>query len=75
MANESQRHDMSGKVWNLLEPHLPGQRGQWGGIAKDTRRFLNRVFWVLQTRAPWRNLPPCGGYDTDKIISYAVTPR
>ena len=40
MANEQQRHDMSDKVWNLLEPHLPGQRGQWGGIAKDNRWFL-----------------------------------
>ncbi len=29
------RHDISDKVWSLLEPHLPGQRGQWGGIAQD----------------------------------------
>lgn len=33
------RHDISGEVWTLLEPHLPGQRGQWGGIAQDNRRF------------------------------------
>ena len=25
------RHDINDKVWALLEPHLPGQRGQWGG--------------------------------------------
>ena len=61
MANEQQRHDMSDKVWNLLKPHLPGQRGQWGGIAKDNRRFLNGVFWILRTGAPWRDLPPCYG--------------
>ena len=35
---------MSDTVWNLLEPHLPGQRGQWGGIAQDNRRFVNGVF-------------------------------
>ncbi len=52
------RHDINDKVWELLEPHLPGQRGQWGGIAQDNRRFINAVFWVLRTGAPWRDLPP-----------------
>ena len=52
------RHDISDEVWALLEPHLPGQRGQWGGIAQDNRRFINAVFWVLRTGAPWRDLPP-----------------
>ena len=52
------RHDISDKVWALLAPHLPGQRGQWGGIAQDNRRFINAVFWVLRTGAPWRDLPP-----------------
>ncbi len=52
------RHDISDKVWAVLEPHLPGQRGQWSGIAKDSQRFINAVFWVLRTGAPWRDLPP-----------------
>ena len=52
------RHDISDNVWSLLEPHLPGQRGQWGGIAQDNRRFINAVFWVLRTGAPWRDLSP-----------------
>ena len=52
------RHDINDNVWELLEPHLPGQRGQWGGIAQDNRRFINAVFWVLRTGAPWRDLPP-----------------
>ena len=51
-------HDISDKVWALLEPHLPGQRGQWGGLAQDNRRFINAVFGVLRTGAPWRDLPP-----------------
>ncbi len=52
------RHDINEKVWELLEPHLPGQRGQWGGIAQDNRRFINAVFWVLRTGVPWRDLLP-----------------
>lgn len=61
MCAEQQRHDMSDGVWKLLEPHLPGQRGQWGGIAQDNRRFINGAFWILRTGAPWRDLPPCYG--------------
>ena len=52
------RHDISDKIWELLKPHLPGQRGQWGGIAKDNRRFINAVFFVLRTGSAWRDLPP-----------------
>ena len=52
------RHDISDKDWGLLEQHLPGRKGVWGGIAKNNRQFINAVFWVLRTGAPWRDLPP-----------------
>ena len=52
------RHDISDQVWANLEPLLPGQEGQWGGIAHDNRLFINAVFWILRTGAPWRDLPP-----------------
>ena len=58
MTAHYHRHDISNEVWDLIEPLLPGQPGQWGGIAKDNRRFMNAVFWVLRTGAPWRDLPP-----------------
>lgn len=51
------RHDISDEVWTLLEPHLPGREGLWGGLARDNRRFINAVFWILRTGAPWRDLP------------------
>lgn len=51
-------HDLSDHAWELLFPHLPGQRDPWGGIAHDNRRFLDGVFWILRTGAPWRDLPP-----------------
>ncbi|MCB1780300.1 MAG: transposase, partial [Candidatus Competibacteraceae bacterium] len=52
------RHDLSDETWALLEPHLPGREGVWGGIAKDNRLFIDAVFWILRTGAPWRDLPP-----------------
>jgi transposase len=45
-------------VWFVLEPHLSGKKGDWGGIAADNRLFINAVFWILRTGAPWRDLPP-----------------
>lgn len=41
MTNSYRRHDISDKDWALLEPHLPGRAGQWGGMAKDNRNFIN----------------------------------
>ena len=58
MTATHRRHDISDKVWHLLEPHLPGREGAWGGRAKDNRQFINAVFWILRTGAPWRDLPP-----------------
>ncbi len=55
------RHDISDRTWSLLEPHLPGRKGSWGGIAKDNRKFINGVFWILRTGSPWRDLPPSYG--------------
>jgi len=55
------RFDLSDDQWKLIEPHLLGQKGQWGGIAKDNRNFINAVFFVLRTGTPWRDLPPSFG--------------
>jgi transposase len=57
MSKEQHRHDVSDNVWGKIEPSFPGQRGQWGGIAQDNRRFFNGVCWILRTGAPWRDLP------------------
>lgn len=57
MRNSRYCHDLTDNVWALLEPHLPGRSGQWGGVARDNRAFLNAVFWILRTGSPWRDLP------------------
>ncbi len=58
MTDVQSRHDISDRVWGLIEPHLPGRKGIWGGVAQDNRRFINAVLWILRTGAPWRDLPP-----------------
>ncbi len=58
MGTDYHRHDITDAIWELLRPLLVGQRGQWGGIAEDNRRFINAVLWILRTGAPWRDLPP-----------------
>jgi transposase len=61
MSNTPHRHDLSDRQWALIEPHLPGRAGQWGGVAYNNRRFVDAVFWVLRTGAPWRDLPSSYG--------------
>ena len=56
-GEDYQEDDISDAAWVLLEPILPGQRGQWGGIAEDNRRFIDGVLWIIRTGAPWRDLP------------------
>ena len=58
MTASHRRHDLSDRVWERLRPHLPGEAGKRGRPAQDNRRFLDAVFWVLRTGAPWRDLPP-----------------
>ena len=58
MQATHRRHDISDRVWQLLEAHLPGRAGAWGGNSIDKRQFINAVFWILRTGAPWRDLPP-----------------
>ena len=57
MSTDIHRHDITDTAWALLEPHMLGQKGQWGGVAEDNRRYINAVIWILRTGAPWRDLP------------------
>lgn len=71
MKEAFNRHDMSDEMWEIIEPHLPGQKGQWGGVAEDNRLFVDAVFWVLRTGAPWRDLPPSYGNWNSQFKRYS----
>jgi len=55
--NAHRRHDLSDQTWVLLELHLLGRAGTWGGKARNNRQFINAVLWIFRTGAPWRDLP------------------
>jgi transposase len=51
------RHEISDQQWTVIKDLLPGQEGDPGATAKDNRVFVNAVFWIAKTGAPWRDLP------------------
>jgi transposase len=56
------RHDIRDELWSKIEGYLPGQKGDWGGVAVNNRAFINGVMWIFRTGAPWRDLPPDYGH-------------
>ena len=47
------RHDISDRIWENIQAHLPGSKGLVGRPANDNRLFINAVFGVLRTGAPY----------------------
>src|SRR3954451_23354380 len=47
------RYELTDAQWARLEPLLPPEK-PW---ADDHRRILNGILWVLNSGAPWRDLP------------------
>lgn len=43
--------------WERIEQSLPGKASDRGVTAKDNRRFVEAVLWVMRTGSPWRDLP------------------
>ena len=51
------RHELTDEQWTAVEPHLPGKKNDPGRSASDNRLFVNAVFWIAHSGAPWRDLP------------------
>lgn len=47
--------------WERIEPLLSGKASDPGCTARNNRRFVEAVLWVMRTGSPWRDLPAeCG---------------
>ena len=56
------RYELTDGEWGVIKPMLPNKPR---GVPRvDDRRTLNGIFWVLQSGAPWRDLPRCYGPHT-----------
>ena len=51
------RSILSDEQFERVAPHLPGKVGDPGRTANN-RLFLEAVFWIARTGAPWRDLGP-----------------
>ena len=47
--------------WARMKPHLAGRAADRGVTAKDNRRCVEAVLWIVRTSSPWRDLPPALG--------------
>ena len=56
MKSVPDRHNISDKVFQLLELLLPGPRSLWTGIAKNNRPFITGLLWIFSTGAAWPDL-------------------
>lgn len=43
--------------WERIEQLLPGKATDRGVTARDNRRFVEAVLWIMRTGSPWRDLP------------------
>lgn len=51
------RKILRAEQWGRIEKRLPGKAGDRGCTAKDNRRFVEAVLWIMRTGSPWRDLP------------------
>ena len=61
MSKSQHRHDISDKLWAMIEPKLSGGAGKVGRKAFNNRKFVNGALWILRTGSPWRDLPSSYG--------------
>ena len=49
------RYELTDEGWERIVDPLPGQAR--GGRWREHRLILNGMFWVLNSGAPWRDMP------------------
>jgi len=54
---DTSRFVITDHQWNKMEPYCLGRKKDPGRTGSDPRMFLEAVFWIARTGAPWRDLP------------------
>ena len=72
MMNDTTEYEMklSDAQWQMLEPLLIGRAGDPGVSAKDNRRFIEALLWVVLNHAPWSKLPPQFGRSSTAYMRF-----
>jgi putative transposase len=51
----------SDTAWERMAPLIIGRPDQKGSTRRDNRMFVEGVWWIVRTGAPWRDLPEVFG--------------
>ena len=49
---------ISDALWDLMEPHCYGKKGNPGRTGGNSRLFMEAVLWIARSGTAWRDLPP-----------------
>ncbi|WCR01385.1 IS5 family transposase [Paracoccus saliphilus] len=52
------RRTLSDAQWAIIEPLVPGKKGDRGRTGADNRLFVDAILWLARGATPWRDLPP-----------------
>ena len=52
----ARRYELTDKQWELIKDMLPASDGK-GRPWVEHRKVINGLFWILNSGAPWRDLP------------------
>ena len=69
------RHDLTDEQWALIEDFFPRNGQKAGRPWLDHRQMINGIFWILETGAPWRDLPERYGLWTTVYNRFATYRR
>ena len=51
------RNGLTDTQWERIRPLPPPEKGPMGRPSISHRKFLDALFWLVRTGAPWRDLP------------------
>lgn len=53
----ARRYEIDDVLREKIKPYLGNTSKKTGRLQVDNSKLLNRVFWIMHTGVPWRDLP------------------